>query len=121
MPETIHNVLDRIEAEAVTEVAPEATSLDLLQAVYRNPNVPLSVRMRAAGMAIPYELPKLSVVASINDPAGFAERLERAIERSGLRPLMLEAKVIEPRPAPLVQPGDVTGPMTSTDRKLRRL
>jgi hypothetical protein len=120
MTETIHNVLDRIEAEAVTEVAPEATSLDLLQAVYRNPDVPLSVRMRAASIAIAYETPKLSVVASVSDPAAFAERLERAIARSGIRPLMLEAKVIDPKPAP-VQPGNVAGPMVGTDRKMRRL
>jgi hypothetical protein len=118
MTETIYNVLDRIEAEAVTEVAPEATSLDLLQAVYRNPDVPLSVRMRAAGMAIPYEFPKLSVVASVSDPAAFAERLERAIQRSGIRPLMIE-HAPQPRSAP--QPSSVTGPMVGTDRKMRRL
>jgi hypothetical protein len=119
MTETIHNVLDRIEAAAVTEVEPEATSLDLLQAVYRNPDVPLSVRMRAAGMAIPYEFPKLSVVASVNDPAAFAERLEAAIRRSGINP-----RVIEHRPAiehQSPQVGDVTGPMPGTDRKMRRL
>jgi hypothetical protein len=77
-------VLARIEAADEVEVDPKASSLDLLQAVYRNPDVPLSVRMRAAGMAIPYEFPKLSVVASVNDPEGFAERLERAIQRSGV-------------------------------------
>jgi hypothetical protein len=119
MTETIHNVLDRIEAEAVTEVAPEATSLDLLQAVYRNPDVPLSVRMRAASMAIPYEYPKLSVVASINDPSAFAERLERAIQRSGVRPLMIEH---DPTRREIAAPqADVTGPMVGTDRKMRRL
>ena len=67
----------------------KATSLDLLRAVYMNAELPLSVRMRAAGMAIPYEYPKLSVVASVNDPDGFAERLERAIQRSGIG-LMIE-------------------------------
>jgi hypothetical protein len=98
----------------------EPTSLDLLQAVYRNPDVPLSVRMRAAGMAIPYEFPKLSVVASVNDPTAFAERLERVIQRSGIRPLMIEhdpkPRVIEPP-----QPTDVSGRMAGTDRKMRRL
>jgi hypothetical protein len=106
-------IVDEVEVDA------NATSLDLLQAVYRNPDVPLSVRMRAAGMAIPYEMPRLSVVASINDPAGFAERLERAIERSGVRPLMIEHRAIEHQSTP--QPGNVTGPMTGTDRKMRRL
>jgi hypothetical protein len=100
------------------EIKQEATSLDLLQAVYRNPDVPLSVRMRAAAMAIPYEMPRLSVVASIHDPAGFAERLERAIERSGVRPLMIDHA---PQPRPDPPKSDVTGPMTGTDRKMRRL
>ena len=101
------------------EIKQEATSLDLLQAVYRNPDVPLSVRMRAAGMAIPYEFPKLSVVASVNDPAAFADRLEAAIRRSGINPRVIEQqRTIEHQPT---QPGDVTGSMLATDRKLRRL
>jgi hypothetical protein len=84
------------EAQSVGEasdvdVAPKATSLDFLRAVYRNPDVPLSVRMRAAGMAIPYEYPKLSVVANVENK-DMADRLERAILRSGIRPLMIEAK-----------------------------
>jgi hypothetical protein len=97
---------------------PKATSLDFLRAVYMNAELPLSVRMRAAGMAIPYEYPKLSVVASVNDPTAFAERLERAIQRSGVRPLMIE-HALQPKPAP--QPSSVTGPMVGTDRKMRRL
>ena len=100
------------------EVKQEATSLDLLQAVYRNPDVPLSVRMRAAGMAIPYEFPKLSVVASVNDPERFAERLERAIQRSGVRPLLLEHA---PQPKPAPEPTSIAGPMLATERKGRRL
>jgi hypothetical protein len=107
-------IVDEVEVDA------EATSLDLLQAVYRNPDVPLSVRMRAAGMAIPYEMPRLSVVASIHDPAGFAERLERAIERSGVRPLMIE-HAPQPKPRPDPEPSDVTGQMLATPNKMRRL
>ena len=101
------------------ETKPEPTSLDLLQAVYRNPDVPLSVRMRAASIAIAYETPKLSVVASVSDPAAFAERLERAIQRSGIRPLMIEHA---PQPKQVeASPGDVTGQMRATERKGRRL
>jgi hypothetical protein len=102
------------------EIKQEATSLDLLQAVYRSPNVPLSVRIKCAGLAIPYEFPRLSVVASVNDPEAFAERLERCIQRSGIRPSLMIEHAPQPKPAP-DQPGDVTGPMMATERKGRRL
>ena len=116
-PEMEYKPIDKSAVDEI-EIKQEATSLDLLQAVYRNPDVPLSVRMRAAGMAIPYEFPKLSVVASVNDPAAFAERLERAIQRSGVRPLMIEHA---PQPKPAPEPTNLAGPMVGTDRKMRRL
>jgi hypothetical protein len=63
------------------EVGPEPTSLDLLQAVYRNPDVPLPVRMRAAIAAAPYEHPRLSITANV-EGKDIGLLLERAIERS---------------------------------------
>jgi hypothetical protein len=38
------------------------TSLDFLEAVYLNEQLPLSVRMRAAIELLPYQQPKLSAV-----------------------------------------------------------
>lgn len=67
------------------------TALELLQTVYRDRRQPLSVRMRAAKEALPYECPRLAVIAKVADDGSFAERLDRALARSAV-------KVIEHRP-----------------------
>jgi hypothetical protein len=102
----------------VTKVL-ELDALRYLQMVYRGQIQAEGPRMRAAMACLSFETPKLSVVASIKDPSAFAERLERAIARSGVRLLMLEAKVIDAKPEP--EKTNVAGPMVGTDRKMRRL
>jgi hypothetical protein len=83
--------LMRIEAE---EREPEkVNSLEYLQRIYRDPTQPHSVRMRAAIESLPYENPKLSAVGVgyfANDT--FAERLDRAINRSQK---VIEARAID--------------------------
>jgi hypothetical protein len=74
------NLERRVEANAI-EIAANATSLELLQHVYRNPSLPLSTRMRAAATALPFEFPKLAVTASF-DGKDFADRLENAFSRT---------------------------------------
>jgi hypothetical protein len=49
------------------EIPPNGTSLDLLQVIYRRKDLPLSTRMRAAGLALPHEHPKLAVQALITE------------------------------------------------------
>ena len=98
----------------------ELDALTYLQMVYRGQIQAEGPRMRPAMACLPFETPKLSVVASISDPNAFAERLEAAIRRSGINPRMIEHRpAIEHQPAP--EPGNVTGPMAGTDRRLRRL
>jgi hypothetical protein len=83
-------------------------ALGLLQAVYRNSDIPLSVRMRAAGMALPFERPKLAVVVT-NREGDLADRLMAALQASqqvmNSRPMQViehEAKPVDavPEPAP---------------------
>src|SRR5215813_13319979 len=87
----------------------KALSLDGLQAIYRNPGLPLTTRMRAMIAAIPFESPKLLATAII-DERDFATLLYRRLKRIQQQRL-LENKTInhavtetttvaEPRPSP---------------------
>jgi hypothetical protein len=64
--------------EAIVEIGPNGMSLDLLRAVYRNPGVDLSIRMRAAVACLPFESPKLAVTAVVSE-TDFATVLERRL------------------------------------------
>jgi hypothetical protein len=99
------------------EARPQVMALDYLRSVYRDPLQPDSVRMRAAMACLQFENPKLAVTASVSDPAFFAERLERAIRRSGISLTIDHA----PQPRPDPPKSDVTGPMLGTSNKMRRL
>jgi hypothetical protein len=61
----------------------DITAHRLLQSIYRDEEVALPTRMRAAIESLPYETPKLSATAiATMDGQSFAEALERAIIRS---------------------------------------
>jgi hypothetical protein len=64
-----------------------------LRKVYQNPLEPTHVRMRAAQIAIEFELPKLKAAAILYS-GDFASRLELAIERSDPAKL-IEAEAIK--------------------------
>ena len=57
-------------------------ALTFLKAVYQHPKVPLSVRMRAASIAIPFEVPRLAVTAVVTNQDDFATKLDKCIARA---------------------------------------
>jgi hypothetical protein len=80
------------------EIPPNGNSLDLLQAVYRRTDLPLTTRMRAAIAALNYELPRLQVTAQISEN-NIATVLDRRIahyqqlQRANGSSKLIEAKV----------------------------
>jgi hypothetical protein len=85
------------------EIPPNGTSLDLLQAVYRRTDLPLTTRMRAAIAALPHETPRLAVQALITEQ-DIATVLDRRIahyrqlQRANGSSKLIEAKAVEPEP-----------------------
>ena len=76
-------------------------ALTFLKAVYQHPKVPLPVRMRAAAIAIEYERPSLKAMALVVDGGDFAQRLEAAIERSGITKFIEHRVEEKPELAPV--------------------
>jgi hypothetical protein len=66
----------------------QITAHQYLQSLYRNPNEPTSVRMRAAIKAIEVETPRAPQRMVLFDGQTFAEALERCIIRSQSPPLL---------------------------------
>src|SRR5260370_17834975 len=99
-------------ANLVVEEEPKPTpmpkdirALQLLQMEYRGEIELTHHRRRAAIECLPFETPKLGVVATTTMNADdFASMLDRAIQRSGM-------KVIEHQPAP--SPSPLPSPPTS--------
>ena len=80
-------------AETV-ELPKDIDALQLLQMEYRGEIVLTHNQRRAAEACLPFETPKLGVVATTNmSSEDFAAMLDRAIQRSGIK--QIEQKQIE--------------------------
>ena len=99
------------------EMPADGISLDLLRAVYRNNQLPLTTRMRAAIAALPFESPKLAVTAMVSEQ-DFATLLDQRLKRMAELERNIEAKPVEVKP-----PGNSgTGHgLRLADRRYRRM
>jgi hypothetical protein len=108
---------DRKDEEEI-DFPPNGTSLDLLQAIYRSPTMPLHTRMRAAMSCLKHEHPALGITAQVTDMDDLAKLLDQRIKR-------YEMKMIQhqPSPAPVEPPPAPTkAPLAHTiDRRYRRI
>ena len=110
------------KTDEAIEVAPDGTSLDLLRAIYRRADLPLSTRMRAAAAALPHEHPKLAVTTVVN-AGDFADQLERAVERSRMTMIEATANVSDSVSSNNVSSSDtksLNGKPTIIDRRYRK-
>ena len=98
------------------EIPADGISLDLLKAVYRNNQLPLTTRMRAAIAALPFEVPKLAVTAVVSEQ-DFATVLDRRLKRIE----QMKANAIEATPVIDGEKVDVRLPPVVPDRRFRRI
>ena len=92
-------------------------ALEFLQAVYMNDELPLITRVRVAIACLPFESPKLAVVAQVSEQ-DFATVLDRRLKR------IEEMKLIEASPTidgVEGKPADVRLPPVVPDRRFRRI
>jgi hypothetical protein len=88
--------LMRMEAEGRLAAPERVNSLEYLQRIYRDPNQPTPVRMRAAIEALSFENPKLSAVGVGSlDAQDFYSRLERALKRTEEARKMIDLEVVQ--------------------------
>jgi hypothetical protein len=88
------------------------TAHEFLQEIYRNEEVPLPVRMRAAIGGLPFGSPKLTAVANVN--FSFAIELDKKIEERAQR----QMKLIEAQPVQTEHPPVELKPMPRLRRRI---
>ena len=94
------------------EIPANGTSLDLLQAIYKSPHMPLHTRMRAAMSCLPHEHPKLGITFQASE-TDFANLLDARIARMKR---LEQTKLIEHQPQVEIKP-----PKPITNSKWRRV
>src|SRR5262249_406367 len=96
--------------------SPKLDALRYLQIIYRDPRLSTAVRMRAAGLSLPFESPKLAVTAVVSEQ-DFATVLDRRLKRIE----EIKANAIEATPITDDEKVDARLPPVLPDRRFRRI
>jgi hypothetical protein len=95
-------------------------ALEFLQAVYMDEELPLLMRVRVAIACLPFETPKLAMVAQVSDQ-DFATLLDQRIARYEKMKLIDGAKIIDAQPTNGKPQIETKPPLARTnDRRFRR-
>jgi hypothetical protein len=103
----MNNLVDlQMMQDKRSEIEIPSNGTSRLQAVYRNPSIPLPVRLRAAIAALPHEVRRLSLVAQVNEQ-DFATLLDQRIKRmEQMERIEAVPQTIEAKPPPLPRLAD---------------
>jgi hypothetical protein len=105
MDAALHQTLDQVDElkaenarlqdklDGFMEAFERGGSLGILQMIGADKSLPIEIRMRAAGLAVPYEKPKLSMTATVQSRPLF-DILEEAHQRNRR---VIEAPAAEPK------------------------
>jgi hypothetical protein len=105
--------LTKANGNNAVELPSNASPLDFLCAIYRDPGQPMQRRLSAAIAAAPYVHPKLAVTANVQDQ-GIAALLEARLRRiAEAKNAEINSKMIENQPAQIVR--------MVPDQRLRRV
>jgi hypothetical protein len=118
---TLDTMLDQLAKKDEPELPKDIDALQLLQMEYRGEIVLTHQQRRAAEACLPFERPKLGVVATTTMNADdFASMLDRAIQRSGMKQIEATptAPPSSPPPASPTPASRNLGPVP--DRRFRR-
>lgn len=83
---------DLRSVEVTEEIPEDIDAYGYLQGIYQGRWPYDSHRVRAARECLPFERPRLAVIGHVGDNGSFADRLERALERSSK---VLELRKVE--------------------------
>jgi hypothetical protein len=83
---------------------PDATLMDFHEAVWRNASLSIATRQRSGIALLQFLYPKLAVVGTVADRPDFAQRLDKAVERTQKvrngQAICNGTKLIEAKPEP---------------------